>query len=133
MLQFMKNPVKQTLVNQLILGTVTCLLGLVPSARAGEGHAHGLVLRSTSVASSDNNGPSNQEQKVVIEDLEPSASEGGRREVAWLGLATEESSEAVTSQLGLKTGEGLIVMFVAPDSPAGKAGFQKNDLLLELD
>lgn len=72
-----------------------------------------------------------EERRVIIQDLEPSST--NQREVAWLGLATEESSEAVTAQLGLKPGEGLVVTFVAPDSPAAKEGMQKNDLLVELD
>jgi membrane-associated protease RseP (regulator of RpoE activity) len=55
------------------------------------------------------------------------------KEVAWLGLGTEEASDALTSQLGLQPGEGLLVTFVAPDSPAAKAGLQKNDLLVEMD
>jgi serine protease Do len=35
--------------------------------------------------------------------------------------------------LGLKPGEGLTVNFVAPDSPAAKAAFHTNDVLVELD
>jgi membrane-associated protease RseP (regulator of RpoE activity) len=54
------------------------------------------------------------------------------REVTWLGLSTEEVSDALTSQLGLKPGEGLVVAFVAPDSPAAKAGIQKYDVIEEL-
>jgi hypothetical protein len=57
------------------------------------------------------------------------------REVAWLGLSVGESSEdeALSSQLALKPGEGLTVNFVAPDSPAAKADFHTNDVLVELD
>jgi hypothetical protein len=53
--------------------------------------------------------------------------------VAWLGLSTEEVSEALASQLGLKSGEGLVVAYMAPDSPAGKAGIEKYDVLVEMD
>src|SRR5580658_6142557 len=53
--------------------------------------------------------------------------------VTWLGLAVQESPEVLSAQLGLKSGEGLMVSFIAPDSPAAKAGFQKNDVLDELD
>jgi membrane-associated protease RseP (regulator of RpoE activity) len=54
------------------------------------------------------------------------------KEVAWLGVSTEEVPDAVSSQLGLPPGDGLVVIFVQPDSPAAKAGLQKNDLLVEL-
>jgi hypothetical protein len=53
--------------------------------------------------------------------------------VAWLGLGVEEASEALAAQLDLKDGEGLVVTYVASESPAAKAGFQKNDVLTRLD
>ena len=59
------------------------------------------------------------------------AKEPGRM-VTWLGVSTEEVSEALASQLGLKPGQGLVVVYVAPDSPAAKAGIQKYDVLEEL-
>ena len=55
------------------------------------------------------------------------------KDVAWLGISTEEPDEALSSQLGLQPGEGLLVTFVATNSPASKAGLQKNDLLMEMD
>jgi membrane-associated protease RseP (regulator of RpoE activity) len=53
--------------------------------------------------------------------------------VAWLGLATEEASEALVSQLQLEPGVGLAVTFVAPDGPAAKAGLKKNDVLVDFE
>jgi hypothetical protein len=58
---------------------------------------------------------------------------GETKEVAWLGLATEESSEALAAQLGLQAGEGLLVTYVATNSPAARASLQKNDLLVEME
>jgi hypothetical protein len=55
------------------------------------------------------------------------------KDQAWLGVSIEESTEALTSQLGLARGAGLVVTYVAPDSPAAKAGLEKNDVLAELD
>jgi hypothetical protein len=48
-------------------------------------------------------------------------------------VSVEEGSEALASQLGLAPGAGLVVTYVAPDSPAAKAGLQKNDVLVELE
>jgi membrane-associated protease RseP (regulator of RpoE activity) len=59
--------------------------------------------------------------------------EHNNKPVTWLGLATEEASEALVSQLRLEPGVGLAVTFVAPDSPAAQAGLQKNDVLVEFD
>jgi len=75
--------------------------------------------------------PSAPRPVIKIESIEPV----GRKEegdVTWLGVYAEEISEALSSQLGLNQGEGLLVAYVAEDSPASKAGLQKNDVLVEL-
>jgi hypothetical protein len=76
-----------------------------------------------------------RQKKIVIEAIEPgeAGEKAARREVAWLGVSTDETSEALTAQLGLQPGEGLVVLMVAKDSPAAKAGLQKNDVLVEFD
>ena len=43
-----------------------------------------------------------------------------------------EGSETLGAQLGLRNGAGLVVTYVAPDSPAAKAGLQKHDVLARL-
>jgi PDZ domain len=74
------------------------------------------------------------EEKVLIEKVETNEPPGkGRREVPWLGVSTEETAEALASQLGLNAGEGLTVTYVASNGPAAKAGLQKNDVLVEFD
>jgi hypothetical protein len=70
---------------------------------------------------------------VTIETIELSDKKDKTKVVTWLGLAVEESSEALSAQLGLKSGEGLTVTMIAADSPAAKAEFHKNDVLVELD
>jgi hypothetical protein len=77
--------------------------------------------------------PAREESKVIIQSTDPSPEKEQTKVVTWLGLAVQESPEVLSSQLGLKSGEGLMVSFIAPDSPAAKAGFQKNDVLDELD
>jgi hypothetical protein len=68
---------------------------------------------------------------VRIESIEPlSGRETG--DVTWLGVYAEEVSEPLSSQLGLTSGEGLLITYVATDSPASKAGLQKNDVLVEM-
>src|ERR1035437_8801249 len=39
---------------------------------------------------------------IKIESIEPARADEPAREVTWLGLSTEEASEALASQLGLK-------------------------------
>src|ERR1051326_7943804 len=72
---------------------------------------------------------SSSASQLKIQIVEPDAE---TKEVAWLGVSAEEAPDAVSSQLGLSPGDGLVVVFVQPDSPAAKAGLQKNDLIVEL-
>jgi hypothetical protein len=51
----------------------------------------------------------------------------------WLGVVTDEVSDEVRAQLPLASGVGLLVREVIADSPAAKAGLQKNDVLTKLD
>jgi hypothetical protein len=65
-------------------------------------------------------------------------SNGGSAQIAanpapWLGVAPDEVSEEVRAQLPLEEGMGLILRNVTPDSPAAKAGLQKNDVLVKFD
>ena len=55
------------------------------------------------------------------------------KEMPWLGVGLQEADEPLAAQLGLKTGEGLVVSYVATNSPAADAGIQKNDVLVDLD
>jgi membrane-associated protease RseP (regulator of RpoE activity) len=73
-------------------------------------------------------------KEVVIKTIEPGVKLHGLHEkAAWLGLSTEEAPEALTAQLGLDPGIGLVISYVTPDSPAAKAGLKKNDLLVEFE
>ena len=69
---------------------------------------------------------------VTVEAIELTKDdEDARKTTPWLGVATEEASEALASQLGLEPGIGLVITYVATNSPAAKAGLRKNDLLVQ--
>ncbi len=51
----------------------------------------------------------------------------------WLGVATDEPSDDVRAQLPIPDGTGLLIRGVVADSPAAKAGLEKNDILTRLD
>jgi serine protease Do len=72
---------------------------------------------------------------VIVRKIEPLAEDDppGRRDRSWLGVGVDEAPEALTSQLNLAPGAGLVVIYVAPDSPGAKAGLEKNDVLIEFD
>ncbi|MBI1851680.1 MAG: PDZ domain-containing protein [Planctomycetes bacterium] len=57
------------------------------------------------------------------------------RKGAWLGveLAALELSSEVREIMGLEEGEGVRIDRVVDDSPAAKAGLQKNDVVLRVD
>jgi membrane-associated protease RseP (regulator of RpoE activity) len=48
----------------------------------------------------------------------------------WIGVHCVPLDEPLRSQLDVKSGEGLLVRDVAPDSPAASAGLRRNDVLL---
>ncbi|MGE5191360.1 MAG: PDZ domain-containing protein [Deltaproteobacteria bacterium] len=50
-----------------------------------------------------------------------------------IGVTLSEADDTLRSQLRLAAGEGLVVTEVVDDSPAAKAGIQKNDVLIKLD
>jgi hypothetical protein len=79
--------------------------------------------------------PGMKQEQIIIRtgDGDAPTEKGSGRQVAWLGLSAEEASDALASQLGLQPGEGLLVTYVATNSPAAKVSLQKNDLLYELD
>jgi hypothetical protein len=75
-----------------------------------------------------------QREKVTIQRIEPVANDDrSSKAAAWLGLSTVEASEALTAQLDLQPGVGLVVTYVVTESPAAKAGLQKHDLLVNFD
>jgi hypothetical protein len=70
---------------------------------------------------------------ITIQAIEPAAKKKQAKPVTYLGVAVQESDEALSAQLGLKSGAGLTVMLLAQGSPAEKAEFRKNDVLIDLD
>jgi phage-related protein len=53
-----------------------------------------------------------------------------RHDAADLGVVTSPLPAALSAQLELKSGEGLLVLGVLPDSPAAAGGVRKHDVLL---
>ena len=118
----------------LSVAVCALIVGLAVEKAAGQEKRE--VIVTGKIAGEDSDQPSakplSKQKKIVIESIEPENRKRTSKEVAWLGLSTEEAPEALASQLGLNSGEGLVVIYVAPDSPAAKAGFRKNDVLVEL-
>jgi membrane-associated protease RseP (regulator of RpoE activity) len=66
-------------------------------------------------------------------EVDKAEEEARLKNTAWFGVSTSEAAEDVAAQLRLKTGSGLQIIYVAPNSPAAKAGFQKHDVLVNFD
>jgi hypothetical protein len=95
----------------------------------------GASASADSPTTKDSTKPQDKADEIVIQQIEPVADEErtARKHVPWLGVSTEEASEALSSQLGLDDGVGLVVTYVASNSPAAKAGLKKNDVLVEFE
>jgi membrane-associated protease RseP (regulator of RpoE activity) len=107
---------------------------VLPAAQTGNDNDSSTTAANADSAQQPDNADTNSE-KIVIEKIEPMAEDEHvpRKRVAWLGVSTEEASEALNSQLGLEPGAGLVVTYVAANSPAAQAGLKKNDVLVEFE
>src|SRR5262249_21355765 len=56
-------------------------------------------------------GVKRKQKTIRVEAVDSDDEKRPAKEVAWLGISTEEASEALTSQLGLKDGQGLVVTY----------------------
>jgi hypothetical protein len=92
--------------------------------------AYGLETQANPSVAVQGGGETTNKPGILIEAIEPGDS---RNDEAWLGVATEEAPEALAAQLELPAGSGLIVTFVAEQSPAARLGLQKNDVLVQFD
>src|SRR6185436_15181751 len=112
------------------------LAGLAVAAPSPKVQTREVVVTANEADKADEEsspGESGSKRKIIkVESIELNRSKEPLREVTWLGVSTEEAPEALASQLGLRSGQGLVVVYVAPDSPAAKAGIQKHDVLVEL-
>lgn len=120
--------------------SVNCLWAVLAGALLTTGTAasaaeEGSAPRDAEPGKKDKSAGESVRKEIVIRSIEPGEEAGGgsAKEVAWLGVGVDETSEALAAQLGLNPGVGLVVTYVAKESPAAKAGFQKNDVLVELD
>jgi membrane-associated protease RseP (regulator of RpoE activity) len=133
----------QTLQNThgcwLALAGILTVCQLQPAAAADRpaqaGFSAVTVHTGSGASATVRGGGGSNQSAVVIKTIESTvrADPPARPDQPWLGVAIEETSEALASQLDLAPGVGLLVTYVAPDSPAAQAGLQKNDVLAELD
>jgi hypothetical protein len=112
------------------IAAVIAVASFEPSAKALSRKPSLLVEADRDTASGG--GGATTARTIRIEEVEADHDKKPGKEVAWLGIATEEASETLSAQLGLKPGDGLVIVHVEPDSPAAKAGLQKNDVIVEL-
>ncbi|BET66264.1 hypothetical protein ASA1KI_11820 [Opitutales bacterium ASA1] len=96
----------------------------------------GAALRAETAAATDSTVPpfgrtERVERRIDVSSM--STTDGPKKTVTFLGLSTTDTPAALSAQLGLPEGRGLVVAFVEPGSPAEKAGLQQHDVLLRLD
>ncbi|MEY2880004.1 MAG: hypothetical protein RLZZ15_2384 [Verrucomicrobiota bacterium] len=102
--------------------------------------ALGLAVAFPAVHAADATAPAPKEQKKEVRVLVgPGATvhrvvgkQGEKETVTYLGVETAPVPAALTAQLGLAEGQGLVVNHVSPGSPAAGA-LKTHDILLKLD
>jgi serine protease Do len=71
---------------------------------------------------------------AALDAKEPrEADRGGERAKPTLGLAVQPLTPALAQQLGVKPTQGLVVQNVVDGSPAADAGFERGDVIVEVD
>lgn len=113
---------KRTLV-RVLLG------GLMAAPLVSQAQPEKKELRVLADAQPDGPGPRTEKRIRVRRDARENAE---LEKVTFLGVETQPVSPALTAQLGLPKGAGLIVRHVAPESPAS-AVLQTHDILLKID
>jgi hypothetical protein len=99
----------------------------VPCIHANEGDSKVMTVTLSKTNSTAN-------KQITVEQIDSDDdADAPPKDVTWLGVAAEEVSEPLAAQLGLKGGEGLLITYVADNSPASQAGVQKNDVLVKMD
>lgn len=89
-----------------------------------------LNQRSTTGGSADSKAEDDKRVDLTVESTDPADAETSHKDLPWLGVSTAEASETLAAQLALQPGVGLVITYVAHDSPAAKAGLQKHDVLV---
>lgn len=56
-----------------------------------------------------------------------------KKEIAYLGVVTGPIPELLTTHLGVRNGEGVLVRSVMPEGPAETAGINAQDLIITID
>jgi serine protease Do len=69
----------------------------------------------------------------ALDAKEPRRAEGGERVRPTLGLSVQPLTPALARQLGVKATQGVVVQRVEDGSPAADAGFERGDVIVEVD
>ena len=69
----------------------------------------------------------------ALDGKEPGQAEGGEKAKPALGLAVQPLTPALAQQLGVRATQGLVVQDVREGSPAADAGFERGDVIVEVD
>jgi len=70
---------------------------------------------------------------AALDAKESGQADGGEKAKPALGLAVQPLTPALAQQLGVSAKQGLVVQNVQEGSPAAEAGFERGDVIVEVD
>ncbi len=70
---------------------------------------------------------------AALDAKEAAQGEGGEKAKPALGLAVQPLTPALAQQLGVRATQGVVVQNVQEGSPAADAGFERGDVIVEVD
>jgi len=127
---------KRTNIYQMLLSLGLAAAGLSGVAFAEDGKV--TTLKEPPAAVTSDNAKADEEQKAPVTKTPRKNDLQSSRNVVnvpdyWIGVQGGEVIPPLQAQLGLEENEGVLVEWVAPDSPAEKAGVKQYDVILKVN
>lgn len=91
-----------------------------------------LAASTSSLTAIERPVPAEQPKEKTTPAPMPQVEEAQAKDIAYLGVMGDSITEAMSAQLNLNKNVGLTLLFVEQNSPAGKAGLKRHDIITKL-
>jgi hypothetical protein len=125
------NAMKTIFSSSTFLAAAILGAGLSPAHVRADGGENRAIFLADAEAEAPAGAP--ESPRMMLRTITTDDGAAEKKEFRWLGVGADETTDTLAAQLDLKPGEGLVVTYVASNSPAAAAGLRQHDVLVELD